>query len=218
VKHSQRLEHPRLASALVERGLCDAKKVEEALHIAENGHGSFPEVLVNSSLVSDWELSRVVCEVYNLPFVTAEIIDPDPAARKDLDLQFLAHHGLVPLARSNSVLTIAMPGMVAADVLGEMAATTDLTILPVVGSVQTNRRWIEKVLLAEMKAALPTQGTEAVHEAHDAGWDQLFDAAEAAVQEPAMPAAPLPSMRTVAPVAASTAMRPNVDLPPPPAF
>jgi hypothetical protein len=84
--------------------------------------------------------------------------------------------------------------------------------------VQTNRRWIEKVLLAEMKAALPTQGTEAVHEAHDAGWDQLFDAAEAAVQEPAMPAAPLPSMRTVASVAASTAMRPNVDLPPPPAF
>ena len=202
MKHSQRLEHPRLASALVERGLCDAKKVEEALHIAENGHGSFP----------------VVCEVYNLPFVTVEILDPDPAARKDLDLQFLAHHGLVPLARSNSVLTIAMPGMVAADVLGEMAATTDLTILPVVGSVQTNRRWIEKVLLAEMKAALPTQGTEAVNEAHDAGWDQLFDAAEAAVQEPAMPAAPLPSMRTAAPVAASAAMRPNVDLPPPPAF
>ncbi len=218
MKHSQRLEHPRLASALVERGLCDAKKVEEALHIAENGHGSFPEVLVNSSLVSDWELSRVVCEVYNLPFVTVEIIDPDPAARKDLDLQFLAQHGLVPLARSNSVLTIAMPGMVAADVLGEMAATTDLTILPVVGSVQTNRRWIEKVLLAEMKAALPTQGTDAVHDAHDAGWDQLFDAAEAAIQEPAlqepalselaMPAAPLPSKKPAA----------SVSLPPPPAF
>jgi hypothetical protein len=54
-------------------------------------------------------------------------------------------------------------------------------------------RWAElRLPLAEMKAALPTQGTEAVHEAHDAGWDQLVDAAEAAVQEPAMPAAPLP--------------------------
>lgn len=181
VKPSQRLDYQRLASALVERGVCDQKQVQEAMHIAEQGHGSLPEVLVNSSTVSDWELSRLVAEIYALPFLTVDLVDPDPLARKGLDLQFLAQHGLVPLMRCNSVLTVSMPGMVSADVLGEMAAMTDLTILPVVGSVQTNRRWIEKVLTGEMKAALG----ESVEESNaGSNWDNLFDAADASIQSP----------------------------------
>lgn len=196
MKHSQRLEYSRLASAIVERGLSDAKKVDEALHIAENGHGAFADVLVNSNIVSDWELSNVVCDIYNLPFLTVDVVEPDPAARRGLDLQFLATHGLVPLYRCNGVLTVSMPGMVSADVLGEMTATTDLTILPVVGSVQSNRRWIAKVLEDEIKAALPGSPASSDAERSMEGWDQLFDAADAAVHlsttEPAVPA-PLPA-------------------------
>ncbi len=186
VKPSQRLDYQRLASALLERGVCDQKQVQEAVHIAEQGHGSLPEVLVNSSTVSDWELSRLVAEIYGLPFLTVDQVDPDPAARKGLDLQFLADHGLVPLMRCNSVLTVSMPGMVSADVLGEMAAMTDLTILPVVGSVQTNRRRIERVLTSEMKAALGG----AVEEPHaGSSWNNLFDAADASIHMPAEHAA-----------------------------
>lgn len=219
MKHSQRLEYPRLASAIVERGLCDAKKVDEALHIAENGHGAFADVLVNSNIVSDWELSNVVCDIYGLPFLTVDVVEPDPAARRGLDLQFLATHGLVPLYRCNGVLTVSMPGMVSADVLGEMTATTDLTILPVVGSVQSNRRWIAKVLEDEIKAALPSAPESADAEQPMAGWDQLFDVADAAVHQsgaeastpaPALPAPkparqPLPAAPAAAPAVARSA-------------
>jgi hypothetical protein len=229
VKPSQRLDYQRLASALVERGVCDQKQVQEAMHIAEQGHGSLPEVLVNSSTVSDWELSRIVAEIYGLPFLTVDQVDPDPAARKGLDLQFLADHGLVPLMRCNSVLTISMPGMVSADVLGEMAAMTDLTILPIVGSVQTNRRWIEKVLTGEMKAALG----EAVEGASaSSSWDDLFDEADAAVHSagddegahafdpdsiPAPLAKPAPVADGRQPGIAET-LNAGVSLPPPPRF
>lgn len=227
VKLSQRLDYQRLASALVERGLCDHKQVQEAVHIAEQGHGSLPEVLVNSSTVSDWELSRLVAEIYGLPFLTVDQVDPDPAARKGLDLQFLADHGLVPLMRCNSVLTVSMPGMVSADVLGEMAAMTDLTILPVVGSVQTNRRWIEKVLTGEMKAALG----DAV-EANHAGssWNNLFDAADASIHstgpeegafDPDAIPAPLgkqPQAADGRQTGAAEVLNGGVALPPPPVF
>lgn len=211
MKHSQRLEYSRLASAIVERGLSEAKRVHEALQIAENGHGAFADVLVNSNIVTDWELSNVVCDIYNLPFLTVDVVEPDPAARRGLDLQFLATHGLVPLYRCNGVLTVSMPGMVSADVLGEMTATTDLTILPVVGSVQSNRRWIAKVLEDEIKAALPSAQVAAEEEQPMAGWDQMFDVADAAVHqssaEPLVPA-PLPSpkpMRQPPAVPAATA-------------
>lgn len=200
MKHSQRLEYSRLASAIVERGLSDAKRVDEALHIAENGHGAFADVLVNSSIVSDWELSNVVCDIYGLPFLTVDVVEPDPSARRGLDLQFLATHGLVPLFRCNGVLTISMPGMVSADVLGEMTAATDLTILPVVGSVQSNRRWIAKVLEDEIKAALPDAQQADDEVGSVPGWDQLFDAADAAVQQGSTDAGtPPPALPTVKP-------------------
>jgi hypothetical protein len=70
--------------------------------------------------------------------------------------------------------------MVPAEVLGLLAAETDLYILPVVGTVQTNRRWIDRNLQAELAAALPKAPTTG--EAPDASeWANIFDQGDAAV-------------------------------------
>jgi hypothetical protein len=135
---------------------------------------------VHANLVSDWELSRIVCEMYGLPFLPVEMCEPDPRAREKLDTHFLLEHGLVPMSRFGGLLTIAMPGMVPAEVLGELAALTDLTILPIVGSVRSNRRWLEANLHAALAAALPSPSAEAVAQA-TTEWGSIFDAGDAAV-------------------------------------
>ena len=38
-----------------------------------------PEVLVHENLVSDWEVSRVSCELYHLPFLTVDLYPPGAA-------------------------------------------------------------------------------------------------------------------------------------------
>jgi hypothetical protein len=180
VKHNQRLEYARLAELLAERGMCEMQALREALQFSGRGHAPFAEALVNASLVSDWELSRVVSELYNLPFLTVDICEADPNARKGINSAFLIEHGLVPLSRFGQLLTVAMPGMVPAEVLAMLAAETELHIAPVVGTVQTNRRWIERHLQAELAAALPTSpGPQAAEE--DGGWGNIFDQADAAV-------------------------------------
>jgi len=180
VKHNQRLEYARLAEVLAERGMCEMHALREALQFSGRGHAPFAEALVNASLVSDWELSRVVCELYNLPFVTVDVCEADPNARKGINAAFLIEHGLVPLGRYGQLLTVAMPGMVPAEVLGMLAADTDLYILPVVGTVQTNRRWIDRHLQAELAAALPTTPAEEI--TPDQGeWGDIFDQGDAAV-------------------------------------
>ncbi len=160
--------------------MCEMQALREALQFSGRGHAPFAEALVNASLVSDWELSRVVCELYNLPFLTVDVYEADPNARKGIDAAFLIEHGLVPLGRHGQLLTVAMPGMVPAEVLGMLAADTDLYIVPVVGTVQTNRRWIERNLQAALAAALPTAPTEGV--SPDASeWADIFDQGDAAV-------------------------------------
>lgn len=162
--------------------MCDPQALREALQFSARGEAPFAEAVVNANLVSDWELSRVVCEIYSLPFLTVEMYEPDPAARKGLNTAFLIEHGLVPLGRFGQLLTIVMPGMVPADVLALLSAESDLILLPVVGTVQSNRRWIEINLHKEIAPVLPaiTRQDNAQQQSNE--WGELFDQADAAVQ------------------------------------
>ncbi len=189
--NNQRLGYQRLAEVLVERELVEAQAVQDALSMGAHGGLPFPEALVGANLVSDWELSRIVCELYGLPFLTVDMAEPDPSAQRDLDLTFLVENGLVPLCRHGQVLTICMPAVVPAEVLGMMAAETDLLILPVVGTVQSNRRWIDNNF--NPNSALPGDEPEELED--DGEWSNFFDEADAAVlselefEEPAQPGA-----------------------------
>jgi hypothetical protein len=191
VKSSQRLDNSRLSEVLAERGLVEPQALREAANFAAHGKIPMSEALVTANLVQDWELARIVSEIYNLPFLPVELIDPDPKALEGIDPQFLAENCLVPVGRYGQVLTVCMPAMVPADVLGLLAATTDLVILPLVGSVRSNRTWIEKHLVAP-SAPLPAQGAAergapgqpaagTGQQGAPGEWGSLFDQADAAV-------------------------------------
>ncbi|MCB9914476.1 MAG: hypothetical protein H6828_04930 [Planctomycetes bacterium] len=177
MSHNQRLGYQRLAEVLVERGLVEPQAVQDALTMGAHGGLPFPEALVTANLVADWELSRVVCELYGLPFLTVDMADPDPEAQRGLDLDFLRQNGLVPLSRHGRLLTVCMPSVVPAEVLGCLAAESQCQVMPVVGTVQTNRRWLSSHM--EPAAALPQDVPDL---SGDSGaWSNLFDEADAAV-------------------------------------
>ena len=181
MKHNQRLEYGRLAEVLAERGLVEPQALREALQFSGKATLPFPEALVSANLVADWELSRVVCELYGLPFVTVEIAEPDPKARIGIDPQFLIDNGLVPLGRFGQVLTVVMPAIVPAEVLGLLAAETDLCILPIVGTVRTNRKWLEMNLVVTPPAPLPSLPSLPAVDGASSEWSSIFDAGDAAV-------------------------------------
>lgn len=194
MKLHHRLDYQRLSDALIDRGLCESQALREALQLSGHGNPSFVEAIVSANLVGDWEVGRVAAEIYNLPFLPIELCSPDSRALDGLDISYLAEHGLVPMGRFGNVLTVAMPGLVLAEVLsGIPIAEGELTVLPVVGSVQSNRRWIEQNLTPKLRAALP--GVAAMGAAPGAmlsnpEWGNIFDAGDAAVQFDLQPGQP----------------------------
>jgi hypothetical protein len=193
VKLHQRLDYQRLADALIERGLCEAQALREAMQLSGHGNPSFVEAIVNANLVGDWEVGKIVAETYNLPFLPLELCSPDSRALDGLDLAYLAEHGLVPMGRFGNVMTVAMPGLVLAEVLsGIPIADGELTVLPVVGSVQSNRRWIDVTLMPKLRAALPAAAMPDPHAAmlSNPEWGNIFDAGDAAVQFDLHPGSP----------------------------
>ena len=173
VKYAQRLDDARLAEVLNQRGMADLDAIRDLLHIAQGGGMGFAEALVTTNLVADWDLSRVAAEIFQLPFLPIGIVKPDEKLWADLDKAFLTKNGLVPISRFGQVMTVAMPGLVPAEVLGLLSVQTDLVVLPVVGTVETNRRWL-----------LEHRGGQKPGSAHtDSDWSALFDEGEQAVRD-----------------------------------
>jgi len=181
LKHNQRLDNGRLAEVLHERGMAQLEAIRELLEQSRDGGTPFAEALVTANLVGDWELSRVVCEIFNLPFLPIDVATPDPEASEGLNRAFLAEFALVPLWTYGQVLTICMPALVPADVLGILAAETDMMLLPVVGTVEGNRRWVED----NFEEAAATVRSE-----KESSWTSIFDDADAAVLMDMEPGSP----------------------------
>jgi hypothetical protein len=178
VKSTQRFDYRRFADSLVDRGLIDHETIEHVVTQCEATGGLMSELLVTEDLVSDWEVARVACELYHLPFLTVDNYPPSPEALEGLDPDYLRQYALVPLDRHGKLLTIIMPGLVPSAVLDALAFD-GTRVLPLAGSVSSNRRWLQEHLpsaegvgsLEQVGAALP-QGD----------WASIFDAGDEAVQ------------------------------------
>lgn len=168
VKNAQRLDEARLAEVLNERGMADPEGLREMLQSSQAGGTPFCGAVVSAGLVSDWDLSRVVAELFQLPFLPVDICRPDRGLWPELASSTLEENSVVPVSRFGRLLTVAMPGLVSADVLGALAAETDYYLLPVVGTVETNRRWIKE------NSASPASTS--------GDWGSVFDEGDAAVQ------------------------------------
>ncbi len=200
MKANQRFDFAQLAKVLAERGLVEPRALQEALLTSSAGGTPFPEALVAANLVADWELSRLVCELYNLPFLTVEHAAPDRETFTGLDTELLLHTGMLPLFRHGQVLTLCMPGLVPAETLALISDELEVVIRPVVGTVRSNRMWLEENLRgtagskdgrrAPSKIAPPSipssvEATSAevdeIEQLAVTGWADIFDAADAAV-------------------------------------
>ena len=167
LKYTQRLDYGRLAEVLHERGLAGLDSIRELLQLSQDGGMPFCEALVTSNLVSDWDLSMVVCDTFQLPFLPTSFISPNPDALATVDKELFNRHQLVPVDIFGQVMTVAMPGLVPAEILAQVAAQVSRVVLPVVGTVETNRRWI-----GEFMALAPAPEV-------DGGWESMFDEADA---------------------------------------
>jgi hypothetical protein len=182
VKASQRLDYSNLAAALGQRNLVDSARLSLALQTAQQTRTPLPEQLVTEGAIGDWELSHVVCDVFGLPFLPVEVCAPNPKSLEGIDPEFLRTHRLIPIDRHGQILTVCMPGLVQADVLGMLAAEADVTVLCVVGTVESNNRWLAMNLARAVEAALPAES-----QAPGNGWSTIFDTGDAAVMQELVP-------------------------------
>lgn len=187
----RRFDYVRFGEGFAERGLLDTETLDHILAQSQATGALLPEILVMENLVSDWEVSRVACELYNLPFLTVDLYEPNRDVLGEFDPSFLRQFALIPLDRYGDLLTVVMPGLVPSEVLENLRLTSTMKLLPVVGSVLSNRRWLNEhipgpatIAVEGVVPALPFDATledEDVNRSEEE-WSNIFDEADEAVQ------------------------------------
>ena len=140
------LSESRLARSLVERGLVLGDTIEQIFQACSASGGLLTEALVEEGLMTDWELSRIASEVFNLPFIPVEVHKPTEQALEGLDREFLKRWCIVPLVRNGDLLTVAIPAAISPQTYDELAAMSGGELAIVVGSVLSNRIWLRENL------------------------------------------------------------------------
>ncbi len=172
---NQRLDYELLAESLRDRQLVSSDALNHVLHQVQSTGALFPALLVKDGLISDYELSRVACDVFGLPFLPVDQYSPDKALLPLLDADFLRHYALVPLDKRGKLVVMALPGVVPAEVLVEAEASLQAKIVPVVGTVSGNQRWLEENLP-------PPQALQIDMDAEGGDWASVLDMGDSAVQ------------------------------------
>jgi hypothetical protein len=189
LKTVQRLDYDRLAEALGERGLIDPQALKQLMaHCVVEGV-ALTDALIDENLIGDWELSKVVSEIFGFAFLPVDAYEPSREALEGIDHEFLRQHCLVPLDRYGDLLSVAMPAMVPSDVLARLAQLCKAQVLPIVSSVIANRNWIEvnipapqaEVQEVEITIRSGEGGADGLEP--DGDWLQLFDEADQQVQK-----------------------------------
>ena len=138
MKGMERITSVRLAEALSHSALISNDKLTEALYSQDSTGIPFVEILVDSELVSEWDIAKVVVQQYQLPFIIPSSFEVNPQALSILPEDYLFEHRILPVDVYGSVLTISMPVLLPYKVLEQVQTLTSLDIFPFVGLISEN--------------------------------------------------------------------------------
>jgi len=192
VKGLEKLTPIRLAEVLTQKGLVATEAITDALYAQEKQGDSFCQVLVNGGHITEWDLTKVVTETFQLPFLMPSTYDIEDAVKTRIPKLVLFKELIVPLDSYDSVFTVVMPILTPFDTIVRLQREHKIEIYPYVGLFTENRTvlaqlfedfpaWIkEEELRRERAASVAGANQEA---ADPVAWTDIFDAGDQAIKK-----------------------------------
>jgi type IV pilus assembly protein PilB len=97
-----------LGDTLLNAGLVTKEQIDEAISVQNTTGEKLGQALVSLGYLSETALLKVLCSDAGIPFVTAEEIQPDPAAIALIPAELARTHSVVPLKLESRHLVLAM--------------------------------------------------------------------------------------------------------------
>ena len=133
-----------LLDALTRSGV-DAASVEEAAQESERTGRSIRDVLINDSVVTEFELAEALADANGIGLVDLVGYPVDPLAAAKIPLSMVQRHRLVGISISGNELIVAISDPDDVVALDDIRSATGMVIRPVVAARSELRKLIDRV-------------------------------------------------------------------------
>lgn len=194
MKGLEKLTAIRLAEVLTEKGLVPTEAITDALY-AQDKHGEpFVHVLVGGGHITEWDLSKIVAESFQLPFIMAGSLEVADEAKERLPKEVLFKNLIVPLDVFDNVVTVAMPILTPYEELSKLQRQHECDLFPYVGLTSENKKvlgemfsdfneWYKNDQERREQEANRGRGKKGGSKGDGGGWMDIFDAGDQAIKQ-----------------------------------
>ncbi|HEV8585217.1 MAG TPA: ATPase, T2SS/T4P/T4SS family, partial [Methylomirabilota bacterium] len=140
----KRASRPRLGELLVAEGLISPDQLHEALREHRRSKERLGAVLSRRGLVTEERLVELLSKEHGLPSVDVRQHAISPEILALIPVHLARKHEVLPLARTDSALTLAMSDPSNVVAMDEVVAATRLSVLPVVAAGAAIRAAIDR--------------------------------------------------------------------------
>jgi len=138
----------RLGDLLVSEGVISPGQLHDALREHRRSKERLGRVLTRSGYVSEEQLVQILCKEHGLPSVSIEQYTVAPEVLALVPVHIARKYDVLPLARVDNRLTLAMADPTNVVAMDEVVARTRLAVLPVVAAGKTIRAAIDRYYTA----------------------------------------------------------------------
>ena len=191
MKGIEKITSVRLAEILTERDVVSSEVITDALYSQDKNGEPFVQVLVSGGHMTEWDLSKIVTENFNLPFLMAGNYAISDAAKNRFPKETLFKYTMVPLDTFGDIVTVAMPVMLSFEDISRIQKEHSCDLFAYVGLITENKKvlsdiykdypdWVKTDQKRRDDEALKRKSAPK-KEAGD--WMSIFDAGDEAIQQ-----------------------------------
>jgi hypothetical protein len=125
--HLEKLNRMRLADVLVEEGVLNRERVEEAQAEQDATGKQLGQILIESDVLTDYDLAKIVVTHYSLPFLDMTGFSTRREVTTLLPEEFRHRWAIQPLDQFGTILTLAVAEIPTPEQIEEIVETTNLT-------------------------------------------------------------------------------------------
>ncbi len=127
-------KHRRLGDLLVEYGYITPEQLQRGVEMQKQGRGKLGEVLLQLGHVTEADISSMLEVQLGVPRVEIEKLHITPEIPRLISERLARRHTLIPIALSDSVLTVAMADPLNIFAIDDIQLTTGLDVKPVIAT------------------------------------------------------------------------------------
>jgi Fe2+ or Zn2+ uptake regulation protein len=118
----------RLGDILVETNVITEEQLAEALDHQRRTGCRLGDALVQLTLVTESQMKEALCKQFHVPFIDLDAVALDHALGELVSAAYATHHRVVPIAKLEDRLTVAIDDPAATEVIEDLRAATGCTI------------------------------------------------------------------------------------------